>query len=117
MNGDHHSLWIAAGLLLGWALWSYLIRKMLEYTLLGWLSGSGVLSSLLWCAVRIPIVIWVSMLLGALNLLLFTLFTAGSWTWTGISGLLLHQAYPLLGCFLGIWQMAAQFHLWKKRTE
>ncbi|WP_138496371.1 hypothetical protein [Paenibacillus pinistramenti] len=117
LNGDHHSLWISGAALLGWGLWFYLVKKLLEYALLGWLSGTGLAPSLLWCLKNLAKVIWISLLLGGLTLLISTLFTAGSWIWTGILGLILHQTYPLIGSFLSIWHTASQFHLWKEGSN
>ncbi|ANS76321.1 hypothetical protein AWM70_18530 [Paenibacillus yonginensis] len=117
LNGDHHAMWWIGAALASWGAWFFLVKKLLEYALLGWISGTGLLPSLLWCIRRLVQVIWVSLLLGGLSLLVCGLFTASSWIWTGMLGLVLHQAYPLIGSFLGIWQTASQFHLWKTGAE
>ncbi|WP_237691017.1 hypothetical protein [Paenibacillus caui] len=117
LNGDQKALMYTAGLLLAWVLWAYAIKKCLEYMLLGWLSHTGMLSSLLWCIRRILRVISISVILGAASLIVFLLFTSASWFWTGLLGLILHQIYPFFRSFLGIWQTASQFHLWKTGTQ
>ncbi|GGA53001.1 hypothetical protein [Paenibacillus physcomitrellae] len=117
LNGDHHAFLLTGAALASWGVWIFLVKKLLEYALLGWISGAGLFVSLLWCARRLIQVIWISVLLGGLCLLVCSLFTAGAWIWTGMLGLILHQTYPLIGSFLRIWQTASQFHLWKTGTE
>lgn len=117
LNGDHQTLLYFGTLALAWAVWIYIVKKCLEYTLLGWLSGAGPFASLIWCLRRFLKVTGISILLGCLSLLAFVLFTTGSWVWTGLLGLVLHQIYPFFSSFLGIWQTASQYHLWNTVRE
>lgn len=117
ISGDRQALLHAFLLLAAWALWIFMMKKGLEYMLLGYLSGSGVFSSLLWCVQRFPSIVVIAVILGGASLLTCVLCTTGSWIWTGIAGLILHQIYPLFSSFLAIWQTASRYHLWKTIRE
>ena len=117
LSADYQTLIYAALLLLGWGIWVYIMKRCLEYMLLGSLSRTGMINSLIWCIRKFPQVALISILLGLVSLALGASFTAGSWIWTGMLGLVIHQIYPLLSSFLGIWQIGSQFHLWRSGVK
>lgn len=108
----HLSLYI-----LGWWVYGYLIHQSLLFAQFGYISQEGAFSAL-WIYLKnfIPGIL-ISLFLGVISLLLFSLISTVSWIWVGLLSLLLHQFYPFPHSVLKLWHISSQFDLWQSKSQ
>ncbi|MDO7908682.1 hypothetical protein Q5741_20045 [Paenibacillus sp. JX-17] len=99
--------------MLGWLIYGFLVKEMLLFMQFGATGGSRAVEGL-WISVRhiLPLLA-VALTLGLFNVICFGLFSAVSMIWTGLLALLLQQSYHLVRCILRLWNISAQFHLYR----
>ncbi|MDP4099235.1 hypothetical protein OIN60_21185 [Paenibacillus sp. P96] len=100
-----------------WGIWAWLIRQSVMYMQFGTVSGRGAWFSLACCMRRIPPGIGISVMLGAAVVVLFSVFAASAWVWTGMLALILHQIYCFISSLCKIWHTSAQYHLWNTACD
>ncbi|MDR0269276.1 hypothetical protein [Paenibacillus sp.] len=95
-----------------WFLYSYIVHQLILFMQFGKTGGTGFLTSL-WLCLRgaLPLAS-ISLVLGMITLLLFSLSTCVSFFWSGIIALILLQGYHLVSCIMRIWGISAKFDLW-----
>ncbi|MFD1179349.1 hypothetical protein ACFQ3W_24060 [Paenibacillus puldeungensis] len=108
---------IALAYILGWLTYGWVVRQSLLFAQFGYLFKSGIWNSLILCFKHILEGIGISLLLCAFGLLLFLLFGAASWFWTGMLALILQQTYPLFRSTFKIWRVTSQYQLWQAKTQ
>lgn len=101
--------------ILGWLIYGYLIHQLLLFAQFGYLFGGGIFSGILIYLRRLLPAVGISLLLGAVTLLLFGSFSTASWIWTGFAALILQQSYPFIRTLLSIWHISSQYHLWDEK--
>ncbi|OAB34994.1 hypothetical protein PMSD_13465 [Paenibacillus macquariensis subsp. defensor] len=103
--------------IVGWFLYRYVIHQIILYMQFGITDDESIFSSTWICLRHVLSVIGISLILGALSLLLFCLFTGLSLFWTGILALILQQAYPLITCLFKMWNITSQFNVWATKLS
>jgi len=103
--------------IVGWFLYRYVIHQIILYMQFGITDDESLFSSTWICLRHVLSVIGISLILGALSLLLFCLFTGLSLFWTGILALILQQAYPLITCLFKMWNITSQFNVWATKLS
>lgn len=112
LQAEQGQLLQAGILLVCWGIWIYLIKQCLVFITLGWLTEQNILPALRLYLHRLPAVISISCILGAIGISALGSFSLMSWVWTGILGLIIQQVYPFVRSMLNIWSLASQYHLW-----
>lgn len=96
----------------GWLLYGYIVHQLILFMQFGKTGGGGLLPPLWHCLRGAFPLIGVSLILGSLSLLLFSLCTGVSLMWAGIIALILQQGYHLVSCIMRLWGISAKFDLW-----
>lgn len=96
-----------------WFVYGWLIRQSILYMQFAHVSGRPVLVSLAVFLRRLLPAACISLLLGSSALLLFVLFGATAFIWTGLLALILQQAYHLVACLFRLWHIDSQYKLWQ----
>ncbi|MCJ8015179.1 hypothetical protein MUG84_26270 [Paenibacillus sp. KQZ6P-2] len=99
-----------------WLLYSYIVHQLVLFMQFGKTGGTGFLAPLWLCLRGALSLVGISLVLGALTLLLFSVCTGISLIWAGILSLILQQGYHLISCVMKIWCISAKFDLWHQQA-
>ncbi|MED5017850.1 hypothetical protein P9847_11100 [Paenibacillus chibensis] len=96
-----------------WLLYAYIVHQLVLFMQFGTTGGTGFLAPLWQCLRRALPLIGISLVLGTVALLLFSLCTGVSLIWAGILALILQQGYHFISCVMRIWGISAKYDLWQ----
>lgn len=100
-----------------WLIYAWIVHQLFLYMQFGRISQQGIFTGLRISLRHLPLVLSVSLLLLLLFFAIQIVFSAMIWIWTGILAIIVHQAYHLIRSISKVWGMAAQFQIWRNKTE
>lgn len=98
----------------GWLLYAFFVKLSVLHMQFGYTSGQGMFVSLLRLWLHLIPAAGTALMLGAGNAATGLLCALASWLLPGFPALLLRQLAPLPSLYFGMWNIAAQYHLWQK---
>ncbi|MEC0179677.1 hypothetical protein P4H83_32885 [Paenibacillus favisporus] len=100
-----------------WLLYCYIVHQMILFMQFGKTGGTSMFSSL-WICLRSALpVIGISVLLGAVSLLLYGITSSVSLIWAGLATLIIQQGYHMVSCIFKLWNISSQYDLWHQQMN
>lgn len=103
--------------LIGWLVYIFILRLCVLYMQFGYTAGIGMFSSLLLCLRHFASAAAIAFALGICSFFILLLCSLTGFFWPGMIALLMRQISPLPSTFIKMWEVAAQYHLWRSRTH
>ncbi|WP_239333720.1 carbamoyl transferase [Paenibacillus sp. ACRRX] len=100
---------------LAWLVGGWLLHHLFLFLQFGAGSDMSLLHALKNGIVHVLPVIGLSLLFVLISLVCSTLVTTAAMLWTGMTALILQQAYPALRAFLKLWSLSSRYHAWNHR--
>lgn len=102
---------------LGWIIGGWIVHHLFLFWQFGISSETSFLQSLkLGCLRALP-VLGISLVFTCISLVSSIMVTAAAMFWTGMTALILQQAYPALRALLKLWSLSSRYHAWENSPE
>lgn len=102
---------------IGWVIGGWIVHHLFLFWQFGVSSDTSFIQSLKLGCIRALPVLGISLIFMGVSLLSSILVTAAAMFWTGMTALILQQAFPALRALLKLWSLSSRYHAWENTPE